>query len=97
MSERFRDQTTGCGRLAVIVIEHQRAMRMKHRETHAGPEDIDIADVAAAIKFYFLRELTLDRIDQARKSAGRALTDRMQELVEELAEHEKSIPLENHL
>jgi hypothetical protein len=97
MSDRFRGQTTGHGRLAVIVIEHRSAVREQFRKTQAGPEDIDIRDTDQALRPYFLRELVLDRIDQARKQAGRSLTERMEELAKELADVEREIPPEDRL
>jgi hypothetical protein len=98
MSDRFRKQTTGHGRLAVIVIEHRAAIREQNRLAgRIGPDDIDVRDTAQALRPYFLRELVLDRIDQARKQAGRSLTERMEELAKELADVEKEIPPEDRL
>ena len=80
------------GRLANVARQLALAMELHRRKMGTGPLEPDFADYREALRQYIQRELLLARIDEARKTAAVALTNRMLELEHQLAACEKLIP-----
>lgn len=87
MNGRIEREPTPEGRLAAVAKTIMlRAVEEKR--------ECDYADFRDALRPFVERELVLARIDEARKSAGERLTDRVGELAMELIEVNTRIPSE---
>ena len=97
MNGRIDLEETPEGRLAAVAVSLAKQMLADFEKTAAGPSSPDYADYRDALRPYVRRELLLARIDEARKKHSVALTARVRELANELAECEKQIPKEKRL
>ncbi|MGH9744735.1 MAG: hypothetical protein ACRD59_01325 [Candidatus Acidiferrales bacterium] len=84
MNGRINHEDTPWGRLAAVARSLCLQMDKKHRATKRGPSQPDYADFREVFRPFIERELLRARIDEARKTSGRVLTDRMRELEKEL-------------
>ena len=91
LNGRLEHEETPVGRIAAVARSLAMKMEAHFEKTGQGPRDPDYADYRRALAPYLRRELLLARIDEARKTAATALTERMKELAKELFECDVTI------
>jgi len=82
------------GRIAAVAITLCVNFEDNHNRTGIGPKHPDYADFRDAMRPFIQREVLKARIDEARKTQSRIITDRVLELAKELAVVEAQIPKE---
>jgi len=82
------------GRIAAVAKYLCVHFEENHIRTGVGPKEPDYADFKVALRPFIQRELLKARIDEARTTQSRILTDRVMELAKELAIVEAQIPKE---
>ena len=82
------------GRLAAVAKTLCVHFEDSYNRTGAGPKEPDFADFKQALRPFIQRELLKARIDEARKTQSRIITERVLELAKELAIVEAQIPKE---
>lgn len=84
MNGRIEHEDTPEGRIAAVAKSLCIQMADKRRDQHRALTEPDYADFRDTLRPFIQRELLNARVDEARKTSARTLTDRIRELTAEL-------------